>query len=101
MADEKVEPSACIDWAKCILSQEKTKEALQCPRNTLRGDVEYGSGYHTLANNTLCFKELGCLPIPLEIGKLNEGDGIAATFIKRNAKWHKTCNNKFNNLKLQ
>jgi len=101
MAEEKVEPSACIDWAKCILCQEKKKEALQCPGNTLRGDVEYGSGYHTLANNILRFNELGCLPIPLEIGKLNEGDGIAATFVKRNAKWHKTCNNKFNNLKLQ
>lgn len=81
--------------------REKTKEALQCPGNTLRGDVEYGSGYHTLANNILRFNELACLPIPLEIEKLDEGDGIAATFIKRNAKWHKTCNNKFNNLKVQ
>ena len=40
MAEKKVAPSACIDWAKCILCQEKTKEALQCLGTTLRGDVE-------------------------------------------------------------
>ena len=101
MAEEKVEPSACIDRAKCILCQEKRKEALQCPGNTLRREVQYGSGYHTLANNISRFNELGCLPIPLEIEKLDEGDGIAATFIKRSAKRHKICNNKFNNLKVQ
>lgn len=32
---------------------------------------------------------------------MDQGDGIAATVIKRNAKWHKTCNNKFNNLKAE
>ena len=42
----------------------------------------------------------------LEIAKLEEGDGIAATSIKQikqNAKciWHKTWSNMFNNLKLQ
>ena len=40
MAEEKVEPSACIDWAKCLLCQEKAKEALQCLGIMLRGDVE-------------------------------------------------------------
>ena len=92
MAEGKVEPSTCTDWAKCVLCQDKTKEALQCPGNTLRGHVEYGSGYHTLANNILRFNELRCLPThsDLEIAKLEEGDGIAATSIKRNAKWHET-----------
>lgn len=103
MAEGKVEPSTCTDWAKCILCQDKTKEALQCPGNTLRGHVEYGSGYHTLANNILRFNELRCLPThsDLEIAKLEEGDGIAATSIKRNAKWHETWSNTFNNLKWQ
>ena len=62
MAEEKVEPSECTDEAKCILCQQKTKEALQCPGNMLRADVEHGSGYHTLANNILRFNELRCLP---------------------------------------
>ena len=62
MDEEKVEPSACIDWAKCILSQEKTREALQCPGNTLRTDVEHGSGYHILANNILRVNEPRSLP---------------------------------------
>lgn len=92
MAEEKVEPSTCTDWAKCILCQDKTKEALQCPGNTLRSHVEYGSGYHTLANNIFRFNELRCLPThsDLQIAKLEEGDGIAATSIKRNAKCHET-----------
>ena len=92
MAEEKVEPSTCSDWAKCILCQDKTRKTLQCPGNTLRGHVEYGSGYHTLANNILRFNELISLPThsDLEIAKLEEGDGIAATSIKRNVKRHKT-----------
>ena len=78
MAEGKVEPSTCTDWAKCILCQDKTKEALQCPGNTLRGHVEYGSGYNTLANKILRINELRCLPThsDLEIAKLEEGDGI-------------------------
>jgi hypothetical protein len=60
-----------------------------------------GAGYHTLANNILQFNEINYSPIQIDIAKLDDGNGIAATFITRNAKWHKTCYNKFNDLTLQ
>lgn len=72
---------------------------MQSPENSRRVDTV--AGYHTLANKILRFNEFDCLPIPIDIAKLDDGNGIAATFITRNAKWHKTCYNKFNNLKLQ
>ena len=80
---------------------ETTAETLQAPGNTRRSDIDSATGFHTLANNILRFYELECLPIQLNIERLDDGDGIPETFRKHNAKWHKTCNNKFNNLKLQ
>ena len=89
------------DWSRCILCQETKTEELCCPKKTRRTGVHSGAGYRTLANNILSFHEINALPLPLDIGSLDEGDGIEATFDKRNAKWHKTCYSKFNNLKLQ
>uniref|UniRef100_UPI00358ED3B7 casein kinase II subunit beta-like n=1 Tax=Myxine glutinosa TaxID=7769 RepID=UPI00358ED3B7 len=47
------------------------------------------------------FNELHELPMPLELGRLDDGNGIEATFLENNAKWHKSCHTKFNNIKLQ
>ena len=95
MADQNA-----IDWCRCVLCQRNTSEALLSPaENTNRDNV--GAGFHTLANNIMRFEEIGCLPLPLDIAQLNDGDGIAATFTKYKAKWHKSCYNKFNTLKLQ
>ena len=91
-------PCKYTDWSECVLYQEVTEEPLQSPENTLRVDTE--AGYHTLAKKILRFNEINCLPIQIDIAKLDEGNGIAATFITRKAKWHKSCYNKFNNLKL-
>lgn len=99
MADKDVNMST--DWSKCVLCQETTTEPLQYPGNTRRDDIDIGTGYHTLASNILRFHELESLPIPIDISKLDEGDGIADTFITQNAKWHKSCKYKFSNLKLQ
>ena len=41
------------------------------------------------------------MPISLDIEKLDEGVGIPATLMKRKAKWHKTCRNKFSDMKLK
>ena len=39
--------------------------------------------------------------MPLELGRLDDGNGIEATFHENNARWHKSCQSKFNNTKLQ
>ena len=41
------------------------------------------------------------MTISLDIEKLDEGVGIPATLMKRKAKWHKTCRNKFSDMKLK
>ena len=86
-------PSKYTDWSECVLYQEVTEETLQSPENTRLVDTE--AGYHTLAKNNLRFIEIDCLPIQIDIAKLDEGNRIAATFITRKAKWHKSCYNKF------
>ena len=92
---------ASVDWTKCILCQETTSEPLQCPGNSRRSDIECGTGYHTLASNILQFSEIRSLPIPIDVEKLNEGEGIAETLMQRKAKLHKSCRNKFSNMKLK
>jgi len=90
-----------VDWKKCILPQETTSEPLQCPGNSQRSDIECGTGYHTLAGNILQFSEIRSLPIPINGEKLDEGRGIAETLMQRKAKLHKSCRDKFSNMKLK
>ena len=95
------EDTVSLDWEKCILCQETTKEQLQCPGNSRRSDIEYGIGYNSLAETIHKFSELGFMPTSLDIEKLDEGVGIPATWMKRKAKWHKTSRNKFSDMKLK
>jgi len=37
----------------------------------------------------------------LQLGRLNEGQGIEATLVTNKAKWHKTCRLRYNNQMLQ
>ena len=87
------------NWNRCVLCQEETGEALQCPAKSKRHDV--GAGYSTLAANIVRFSELNKLPILIDLSRLDEGDGIEATFMKHEAKWHKSCHTKFNITKLR
>ena len=90
-----------VDWTECILCQETTSELLQCPGNSRRLDIECGTGYHTLASNILQFSEIRSLPIPINVEKLDEGGGIAETLMQQKTKFHKSCRNKFSNMKLK
>ena len=98
---EKEGGGASVDWTKCILCQKTTSEPLQCPGNSRRSDIECGTGYHTLASNILQFSEIRSLPIPINVEELDEGGGVAETLMQRKAKLHKSCRNKFSNLKLK
>ena len=86
-------------WNRCVLCQEETPEALQCPANSKRHDV--GAGYSTLSANVIRFSELNQLPIRRDLSRLDEGNGIEATFMDHGDKWHKSCHTKFNVTKLK
>jgi len=89
---------AAIDWDLCFLCQRVTPEALQCPNDTKRSDK--GAGYKSVASSLLQFSELGDLPTPVRLSRLDEGNGIEATLSTHNAKWHKSCRNMYNKTKL-
>jgi hypothetical protein len=48
------------------------------------------SGYRTLSKNISEFAMINEMPIPLDIRKIDEGDGIEAAFIKNEAKYHES-----------
>ena len=48
-------------------------------------------GYSTLSANLIHFSELNQLPIPIDLSRLDEENGIEATFTEHGAKWHKCC----------
>ena len=58
-----------------------------------------GSGYSSLAENLMEFYELGQLPIQLE--RLDEGQGIEMTTVANNALYHHSCRLKYKNTKLK
>ena len=89
------------DWDKCFLCQKVTSEVLQCPARLKCSNVTVGQGYSTLSSSIVRFSELHELPMPIDIGCLDEGGGIEATLLKHKAKWHKSCHSKFNTTKLQ
>lgn len=96
----KLSPTT-TDWSKCVLCQEVTSEALQCPANSKRHDIGAGQGYSTLSTSILRFSEIRQLPMPIDLNRLDEGNGMEATFKEHMAKWHKSCHTKFNSTKLR
>ena len=89
------------DWAQCVICQKNTEETLQCPAESKRTDV--GAGYKTLADNIVRFRQLECMPLAINLERLDEGNGIEETFLSQRARWHtcKSCNVKFNSTKLR
>uniref|UniRef100_UPI00358E7494 uncharacterized protein n=1 Tax=Myxine glutinosa TaxID=7769 RepID=UPI00358E7494 len=78
-----------IDWSMCALCQEHSDKPMQCPAKSKRTDV--GVGYDTLGENLSKFLEVGNQPLPIDIRRLDEGDGIGSTLERNHAQWHKSC----------
>ena len=87
-----------IDRTLCALCQESSDSTLQCPALSKRSGK--GAGYETLAKNLRQFVELGSNPIPVNISRLDEGDGIENTLAKHEAKWHQSCRLKCSSSRL-
>ena len=47
------------------------------------------------------FSNINALPFPIDLNRLDEGDGMCTTFMQRKASFHKSCRNKFDNQKLK
>ena len=56
-----------------------------CPAKSKRADI--GAGYDSLSS----FRSVGKEPLPIEINRLDEGDGISNTTTRNHAKWHASC----------
>ena len=80
------------NWDLCALCQEDTKERLVSPQE---------GSYKAIAECIQEFQKLNCLPYNINVDRLAKDGGIEATLITNNAKWHKTCRNRFDNQKLQ
>ena len=87
------------NWKLCLVCQEETTESLVCPVLSKRRDP--GSGYTTMAANLVKFDELGKLPRTVQLQRLDEGQGVDATMVAHQAKWHKTCMRQYNNTMLR
>lgn len=57
------------DWIKCCVCQEDTNEVFKATDD----------GYTMLARNISKFQEKYSLPIPLDIRRIDDGEGIVAT----------------------
>ena len=89
-----------IDWKECVVCQAKTREDLQCPADNKRRDVDVGAGYQSFDACIQGCCAMNWFPSSLNLEQLNEGHGIAETLQKHKAKWHKSCRNKFSDLKI-
>ncbi|KAG7162446.1 hypothetical protein Hamer_G007990 [Homarus americanus] len=89
---------ASFNWELCVICQDKKAERLRYPAASKRHDG--GAGYKLLADNLLAFNELGEV-VGVYIEGHDEGEGIERTLTTRQAKWHKSCRVRYDNLKLQ
>ena len=53
--------------------------------------TDIGAGYYTLDDNLSSFRNVGNEPSPIDINRLDEGDGISNTLTRNHAKWRASC----------
>ena len=93
--------SPVTDWTLCVLCQSERSEKLINPSQDKFKSSEKECGYKVTAEHISEFQKLGCVPLGINIMRLDDGDGIEKTLQKNNGAWHKTCRNKFDKQKLQ
>ena len=87
------------NWKLCLVFHEDTTESLVCP--VLSKCRDPGTGYTTMAANLVKFDELGKLSRTVQLQRLDEGQGVEATMVAHQAKWHTTCMLQNNNTMLR
>jgi hypothetical protein len=82
----------------CIFCQLDKDEVLKCsqyPTECLK------SGYKTHSNNIPEFFQINEMSMPIDVCRIDNGDGIDNTLINHHAKYHEACRLIFNNTKLK
>lgn len=87
------------DWTLCALCQKRSSELLRDPSQSK--DAHQSRAYDTIAEHIQELHSLGALPMDINLSRLDDGQGIAATLSQHNAKWHKTCHMKFSKEKVE
>ena len=54
-----------------------------------------------MAGNIAKFRDHDCMPIQVDLSRLDEGDGLENTFVRCQVLWHKSCYDLFNSTKLK
>ena len=86
-----------LDWKKCIICQESTREALKCPLNSNGPPEANRQTYLAFLQNVNSFREANSLPVDLTFG-----DDVDVDCLCRNqGSWHKSCHLKFSRSKLK
>ena len=94
-------PHNVTNWKLCVICQQTTSEKLVDPgQNQWRGNDKQ-CGFKMLALNISEFQNINCVPLDLDISRLDYGEGIEANLKSNGAVWHKSCRNRFDNQKLQ
>jgi hypothetical protein len=83
-----------INWELCCLCQEEKDERLQTPKE---------EGLASIEKDLNGFKAIGVMPSCLKVSwaQLDEGQGIAKTLQRHNAKYHKVCRTYCSNSRLR
>ena len=98
--NKRGKPKAPPDWSPSVLFKDKKHEPLRFPNEALRNNL-VAAGYKTLAQNLSRFKELDSLSFKVDFAALNDRWGLAESFQKNNAIWHRSCFMKCNNTELK
>ena len=80
-----------LDWIKCIICQESTKEALRCPLNSNGSPEANQQTYLAFLQNANSFREANALPTELKFGDNVDVDCLCLN----QGSWHKSCHLKF------
>ena len=88
-----------VDWEKCFICQTETRETLQSSSEARLSDP--AKAYIDLGECILKFKSLNLLPAPLNLDELSGVTALGTWLLNHKAKFHKTCQLKFGNKKLE
>ena len=87
------------DWTKYVLRLEESSEVLRCPAKSKC--ITQGSGYKTTNELLVGFERIGCLPLSVNVSRLNDGSGLEETLKRNEAKWNDSCRLLYNSAKLK
>lgn len=86
------------NWSRCVLCPIVTDKAVVSPRNATNPQF---SGYETLAKSIAAFDELGCVPMNINVSRLDDGNGSRKHFNQIMPRGTSLSKKHFSNLNLQ